>query len=277
MSFNFQEHRNELQSGGGIDRFKGQDDIAFDEGCQFVYQNGVKLDALFGKNLNMLDKELDKLSKLIDAKTNMEVMGDFEEDTTIKVKVRKDIMIPFTLDFDDGQVITAWVSNIGDNKNIKVNKPMHTAMWFLNKKNITKMVSQHTNDLSSLSTALSTLVNGNSAKFKVSNPQISSNIDEITKKINNLKIDTSNVIIDIEEAPKVKPKEEKQEPKYQQALSDDDYSKIEDILKKENIDNKDVEFLKKSMGSWDKDIEQNVNLGVLKELEKVIGILEKED
>jgi len=164
------------------------------------YQDFHQPDNTYAGNQRQLLKVLDEMAKLIDNKTNKtDTIGDFEAEEARIVKYKEDTYIPFSIIFDDGQDLTAMVSNVGENdKTYKKNKVQFVYVWLLNNKNITKQLDKFDIDKSTLSSAIARIVDENSIKFKAKNPNVSKDLDTLKKEIDSIKIDISNVVYESE-------------------------------------------------------------------------------
>ena len=115
----------------------------FDDGC-------VSLDSINGESNKLIWKEMNRMAKKLSAKLNDKVHADdnqfsmhYSFKVTGKGKGEAVKYLPFTLEFDDGQVLTALVKNIQNFKTFKMNREMIVTHFMLNKQDITEAIYLH--------------------------------------------------------------------------------------------------------------------------------------
>lgn len=103
------------------------------------------------------------------------------------------VSLPFTLDMDDGQVITGVVKNKRKSKQYNPNKPVEVTHWYLNNKDITKFIyldGDRDIEEATLTTRLKQIIDTSHLRFIKKNPTYS-RIEALEAEINEMVIDTT--------------------------------------------------------------------------------------
>ena len=203
----FQEVRDELFLDGLI--FQKSDNLAsrlleLDMNYPFG-DSSVAMDAITSENQQLLWKEVNKVAKKLSQKLHDKVHAD---DNVFTVhygfnvsgvgKGEKTKYQPFTLEFDDGQILTVLARNIKDFKNYKPNKDVIITHFMLNNKDITKGI--YKNGDTDIDTALTVarlkkIIEASHRKFVANNIDDDElKIKKLEKEIDGMKLDLSDVV-----------------------------------------------------------------------------------
>ncbi|NOR58952.1 MAG: hypothetical protein GQ474_10565 [Sulfurimonas sp.] len=172
-----------------------------------VSQDSTSLDTVMADNVQLLWKQVNKLAKRLGSKLNDTVQTDGERFVMhfgfkmngIGAK-ESHKYIPFTLNLDDGQVLTALARNTSNTKSFNPKKELLVTHWYLNKQDVTKAIYKQgdTNiDDAVLVTKLAIIIEKVHTRFVANNPQIkisSKTALSLRSEIDAMDIDLSDVV-----------------------------------------------------------------------------------
>ncbi len=178
----------------------------------------VSMDSIGGDNHKQTWIAMNKLAKKLSSKLSDQVHADdnvFSMHQGFKVvgqgKGEAVKYLPFTLELDDGQVLTALAKNVKEFKQLKPNQDLIVTHFMLNKKDITHAIYKNgdTNiDVAQTVARLKTVIEATHRKFVSKNPMPDNSREEadaLRSEIQSIEIDFSNVV---EDAPVKQTREE---------------------------------------------------------------------
>ena len=178
----FQDVRDALSESGLIlEKSHNLTDTLIEMDMVYPFDNGsIAFDSITGESNKLIWKEMNRMAKKLSAKLNDKVHADdnqfsmhYSFKVTGKGKGEAVKYLPFTLEFDDGQVLTALVKNIQNFKTFKMNREMIVTHFMLNKQDITEAIYLHgdTNiDMALTVGKLKRVIEGYHTKFISKNP-----------------------------------------------------------------------------------------------------------
>lgn len=216
----FQSVRDELQESGlvfqktnSVAETLNENDIAYPF---FDSIDTATMDGIMADNGQLLWKEMNKFAKRLSSKLSNDVQAEgdrFILHNSFKItglgKGESVKYVPFTLNMDDGQVLTALAKNVKNLKTFNPKQDMEITHWFLNKQDITKAVyfnGDRNIDEATTSTRLQTVIEGFHRRFISGNP-INVDADALRKEIDGMVLDLSDVVFGGNEDTKAKAEE----------------------------------------------------------------------
>jgi len=206
----FYSVRDELFEDGSI--FVKTDSVA-----QTLNSNGISypfydsedtatMDSINASDTQTLWREMNKISQRLASKLNNKVEADgskFMLHYSFKItgmgKGESQKYIPFTLQFDDGQTLTALAKNVKNLKSFNPKKDIEVTHWLINEKDATEAIYFDSRDIDVATTVnrLKTLVERSHANFIANNPDMFKDaqmLNQLQDEINAMELDLSDVV-----------------------------------------------------------------------------------
>lgn len=205
----FQDARDSLFASGLIfQKSINLTDTLIEMDMVYPFSDGaITLDGISGSDNKVIWKEMNRMAKKLSAKLTDKVHADdneFAMHYSFKVlgqgKGEAVKYLPFTLEFNDGQVLTALVKNIQNVKTFQMKKEMMVTHFMLNKQDITEAI--YINGNTNIDTAetvrkLVRVIEGSHTKFVSKNPMPKGTHKEAVKlreEIGAMVVDLSGVV-----------------------------------------------------------------------------------
>ena len=158
-------------------------------------------DSLESKNASVLDERLDRLASLINKKLTNEVKIRDDDrfllhhGVKLTINKKREVFAPYVLALSDHQTITALSKNVKPKDVFNERSEVKVVAWAINNKDVTDMMG----DIDSMtdaeiSTVLATFINRLHNVFIKKNPPKVDDREVLLQKINDVEIDTSNVV-----------------------------------------------------------------------------------
>ncbi len=210
-----------FESGLILEKSHNLTDTLVEMDMVYPFENGgITLDSITGETNKLVWKEMNKMAKKLSSKLSDRVHADdneFSMHYSFKIagkgKGEAVKYLPFTLEFDDGQILTALVKNIQNFKTFKMNKDMMVTHFMLNKQDITEAIYLHGDtsiDMALTASRLAKVIESSHTKFVSKNPVKAGTHKEamaLREEIGAMSVDLSGVVEGNSDKKEVMPKD----------------------------------------------------------------------